>query len=462
MATTPTKRLYLDFDSTYRNRNLWPDPGEFGVLLAQGGSPNSLTTVDPVSQATPSLSWSSQRFQADASLTPVVLGFVLGTPGIGAANSRRVIVFHTHPGHLQQKEDYYKHAVIRNPISPNEAARITEYKYMGNNSGQVKIDCNLDLVPGDAIEIDDPSDLVDPNHGKLFVPMGGEGSDDYFGQLIFNESIGQFRTIIGYDKDTGLLTIGTPSVPTWLPSHNYSIRKEPPLVSSTAGGASTPSVVVITGGSLQTGAYSGMFIRVLQTQYSNTVNPPRGEIRRITVYDGPTQQASVFPPFTTTPAGEQIEVLAFSYDNANPVTYKGPLENEPSVYAIRLLSLILPNQILSVDRGGQIAFYPYVYVELTASNIPSNNLIMSNNPNAVKMMFKASVDDIHNLKDSTFISLTGDDMTQVFRFKAETNFKVKVILPNGETFKTVGKETTSPSSPNPKGQLSMLFELIRG
>lgn len=462
MATTPMKRLYLDFDSSYRDRNLWPDPGEFGVLLSQSGRPNAVNARDPVSRATPSIVWSSQRFQANASLTPVISGNVLGPPGIGAANSPRVVVFQTPAGQLQQKENYYRHSVMRSSISPNEAARVLEYKYMGNNTGLVKLDGNLDLVPGDGVEMDDPSDFVDPLNGKLFVPCGGEGADDYFGQLIFNESIGQSRMITGYDKDTGLLNIGSPSIPTWLPSHNYSIRKESPLLSSTAGGASSPTTVVVTGGSTQPDTYNGMFIRVLQSVYSNTTIPPQGEIRRITTYNGSTQQATIFPPFTANPSGEQIEVLSFSYDNANPFTYRGTIEGEPSVYAIRLLSLVLPNQILSGGSGGRIAFYPYVYVELTASDIPSNNLIMSNNPNAVKMMFKASVDDIHNLKTATFISLNGDGMTQVFRFKAETNFKVKVILPNGETFKTVEAETTSPSETNTKGQVSMLFELYRG
>lgn len=462
MATTPMKRLYLDFDSTYRDRNLWPEPGEFGVLLSQSGRHDAVNARDPVSRETPSLSWSSQRFQANSSITPVISGTVLGPPGVGAANSPRVVVFQTPADQLQQKENYYRHSVLRNVISPNDAARVLEYKYMGNNTGLVKLDGDIDLVFGDSVEMEDPSDFLDPQNAKLFMPCGGDGSDDYFGQLIFNESMGQFRTITGYDKDTGLLDIGSPSIPTWLPSHNYSIRKEPPSFISTAGGASSPSTVIIVGGSTQSGVYNGMFIRVLPTEYSNVTIPPRGEIRRITVYDGNTQQATVFPPFTANPLGENIEILSFSYDNASPFTYKGTTEGEPNVYAIKLSSLVLPNQILSVGSGGQIAFYPYVYVELTASDIPSNNLIMSNNPNAVKMMFKASVDDIHNLKNTTFITLSGDNMTQVFRFKAETNFKVRVSLPNGETFKTVNDDTTSPSEPNPNEQVSMLFEMYRG
>lgn len=446
MATT--KRLYLDFDSTYRDRNLWPEPGEFGVLLSQSGRPDAVNAKDPVSKAAPILSWTSQRFQANANLTPLISGIVLGAPGIGATTSPNAVVFRPLVGYeLHQKENYYRHSVMRNAITSNEAARISEYKYMGNNTGLVKLDGNLELAPGDRVEVADPSDFVDPLHGKLFVPC--DDDSDYLGQLIFNESVGQFREIIGYDKDTGLMNIGPPSISSWLPFHNYSIRKEPPLLSSKAGSSSDRSRVVVVGSSTHSGTYVGAFIRIIQTSYSNTTTPPQGEIRRITAYDGNTGQATVFPPFTANPSGQRIEILSFSRDNASPFTYRGTIENEPSVYAIRLLSLTLPNRLL----------FPYVYVELTASDIPSNNLIMSNNPNAVKMMFKASVNEYS--ENAPFITLNGDCMTQVFRFKAETNFKIKVILPCGETFKTAEKETFSPFEPNKKGQVSMLFELYR-
>lgn len=461
MATTPMKRLYLDFNSDYRDRNLWPNPGEFGVLLSQSGTSSwGLEAKDPVSLATTSLAWTSQRFQADMNFTPIITGTVLGAPGIGSVTSPQVIVFESSSGDLHVMENYYRHCVVQNTLVPNESARILAYTYMGNNTGLIKVDSNMDLVAGDSIEINDPSDFLDPLNGKLFVPGGSNAPNDYFGQFIFNESIGQFRNIAGYDSDTGLLNIGPPAIPTWLPSHNYSIRKEIPLLSSTAGPASSPNTVVISGGSIQSGAYNGMFIRVVPNSYSNTTTSPQGEIRQIISYN--SQTANVFPAFTSNPANTNIEILQFSYDNAHPFTYKGTLEGEPSVYAIRLLSLNLPNQILAVGNGGQIAFYPYVYVELTASDLPSNNLMMSNNPNAIKMMFKASVDNIQNLTIATFIRLNGDCMTQVFRFKTETNFKVRVILPNGETFKTKDAENMPPSESNAAIQISMLFELYRG
>ena len=458
---TPYKRFYLDFDSTYRNRTLWPNAGEFGVSLARSCTCTAATAVDPISRATPLLAWTSNLFTANVPASVSVNGTVLGT-GVGATNSRKIVIFQTAPGALQQSYNYYIHAVFGGTTPPLDVARIVEYKYLGNDTGLVKIDGETVFSTGNSVAIFDPTSIADPSNGLLFVPGGGEGNDDYFGQVIYNETLNEHRTVTGYDNDTGLLTVGLPPIPTWLATHNFSIRPEIPLLFTTAGGASTANNIVITGGSTITNSYRGSFVRVVAQQYTNTLTPPESEIRRITAYNGTTQVATVFPPFSASAANMKIEVLQFSYDNATTFTYKGTFESEPSIYAIRLMSMSLPNRILEGGNGGRIAYYPFVYVELTPSNIPSNNLIISNNPNAVKMMFKASLNNIQNIRDATFTHLKGDDMVQVFLFKVDTEFKVRVILPGGETFKTTDIETVSPAAPNPVSQISMLFELYRG
>lgn len=457
---TPYKRFYLDFNSAYRNRVLWPEPGEFAINLAQSCPVNSISAVDPVSKATPLLSWTSNRFQQNAASSTTVSGTVLAT-GVGQSNSNDIIIFQTGANNLQQEYNYYIHSILQS-TSPAAKSRIIEYKYLGNNTGQVKLNIPINLPAGTTVQITDPSSFADPNLGLLFVPGGGEGNDDYFGKIIYNETLKESRIITGYDNDTGLLTIGLPSIATWLTTHNYSIRPENPLFATVSGGASTRTNIIITGGSTVDNIYNGMFIRVVPVVYINNLTPPENEYRRIVAYDGTTNVATVFPPFSGPVLISNIELLQFSYDNANTFTYKGTLEGEPSIYAIRLLSLTLPNRILEGANGGKIAYYPYVYVELTPYNIPSNNLIMSNNPNAINMMFKASLNNIQNIQDAVFTHLKGDDMVQVFRFKVDTNFKVKVILPGGELFKIVEPEYFSPSAPNPIAQISMLFELYRG
>lgn len=452
---------YLDFDSTYRDRNLWPLPGEFEVLLAPmgGQAKTAMTASDPISNACPIIEWTSNRFEANVAVSPSVTGTVIAA-GIGAANSKRIVVFETLPGDLQQKKNYYRHAVLRSNIA-TEYARITEYKYLGNNKAMVKLDADVLLMPLDTVTIVDPSDFIDPANALLFVPTAVGAENNFFKYLIYNETLSQHRPVASFDGELAVLKIGGAPVPLWLPSHNYSLRKDSPILTTIAGVGSTASEVVLSGGSSQDGAYVGSYIRILAAAYNNTLVPPETEMRRIVSYDGDTGVATVFPAFSASTLGASVEVLQFSSDNSNPYVYLGTQEKEPLVFAIKLNRLVLPNQILSVGIGGQIAFYPYVYVELTPSEIPVNYAIYSNNPNTTKMLFRASIDDIQNLEESTFISLDGDDMEQTLRFKAESNYRVRVILPNGETFNTMITDTKAPCPPNPLAQLSMIFQLKR-
>lgn len=457
---TPFKRFYLDLDSTYRNRVLWPEPGEFGVSLSCNCPINKYTAVDPVSKSTPIVSWTSNFFNVNGFGDSV--NVVIGPPNLQNANSKTVYTFSVNPAAFHQPLNYYRHAIFQRVGDPNTRSRIVEYKYLGNNRGQVTLESPIDLNAGDVVSILDPTAFTDPNNSYLFVPAGSQGKDDYYGQLIYNETLQESRTIVGYDNVTGLLTIGPPTLVGWTATQNYSIREQIPFASTIAGPLSTSNTVVVTGGSSSALTYVGQFIRVLPGLYNDSIPPPEGEIRRIVAYDGVTTTATVYPPFSASPSGLLIEILPFSYDNTGSFTYKGTYENEQSIYAIRLVSLSLPNRTLIAGNGGKIAYYPYVYVELTPIDIPSNNLILSTNPNAVNMMFKASLTNIQNPEDAIFTHLTGDGMTQVFLFKLETSFKVRVMLPGGETFKTVDQETASPATPNPVAQISMLFELYRG
>ena len=109
--------------------------------------------------------------------------------------------------------------------------------------------------------------------------------------------------------------------------------------------------------------------------------------------------------------------------------------------------------------GGKTAFHNYVYVELASIDNPNNNIIFSNNPNAVRALFTASITNIDDI-DNDYIVMDGDDMTQTIRFRVDTNFKFRVSMPNGQTFETTLSDNFSPLEPNPKLQIRALFQLI--
>jgi len=137
---------------------------------------------------------------------------------------------------------------------------------------------------------------------------------------------------------------------------------------------------------------------------------------------------------------------------------------EQVCYEVDLVSLTLPNAPLATSRSGRLAFYPYVFVELSSpgtSGGASRNLIMSNNPNALGATFVAPVDDVTHPEMATFIKVDGDGAAQYMKFNPNTNLKLKVTLPSGEIVKFQVTDEDPPAPPNSLGQLSAVFALKR-
>jgi hypothetical protein len=248
------------------------------------------------------------------------------------------------------------------------------------------------------------------------------------------------------------------------------------------------TVLLPAGAADQSGAYNGMYIRIgaelrLVSSYI-VIRDAVGAIvsRTITVFNAFPGATSSVPfsitsgvtepfPFTLGDGilasnSQEICILPFSYDNLNPFVYSGSLvsQQEMVCYEIQLLNLVLPNEILSVAGGGQISFYPYVYVRLqNVDSAGSNlkNIIYSNNPNATNMLFRAAIKDVPNPLISPYIKIDGNGTTQTVKFKPNDNLHFSVLLPNGETFDTILEETFSPNMPNPLAQISAMFSIRR-
>lgn len=457
---------YLELDSTFRNRTRWPNPGEFEVALSQSGRAQGEQAQDPICVACPVNEWTGGFFDVNTLGNESVEGQILAI-GLGYANSKTVVEFRqVAPSTLQQRYNYYKHAIFRNSSQPNQFARIVEYIYLGNGKAQVTLsDDNFQFSFGDFFFIVDPSDTSDPTALYLFVPDGSDNRQDYVNKIIYNETLNEWRVVNAYDSQTGILSVGGDPVFLWQRFHNYSIRTTSPNYIFTAGGTSTSDQVVLTGTAAvsMNNIYQSWFLRIPQTLYNNTVTAPEGEVRRITNYNGATQTATVFPPFTASTAGLDFELMQFGFENANPLTWRTNLSQEIPVFNIRLNRLVLPNRVLSIGNGGKTAFQNYFYVELSNIDPSSTNTlnIFSNNPYAVRAMFRATVKNVNNPDEQEFVALEGDNMTQTVRFRLDSNIKMKITLNStGETFQTTLTDNAPPGDPNHNLQINALFELV--
>jgi hypothetical protein len=179
----------------------------------------------------------------------------------------------------------------------------------------------------------------------------------------------------------------------------------------------------------------------------------------VTVTPNPTGEFG-----TTPPANPHYDILPFSEDNVNGLTYTGSTvsQNQAVCYEIGLHILILPN--VPLKTGTRIAFYPYVFVEFRNVSDPNSggrNFIYSNNPNCNRALFVAAVTDTVNLESSSFLKLYSGGMTQTIKFKPNDNFYFSVYLPDGSPFDPVESDSLSPQPPKRELQLSAIFSIKR-
>jgi hypothetical protein len=471
---------YLEIDSTYRNREQYPNPSNFTVLIAQSGTRDAAHAYDPVSLSAPEKTWSPND--------------LIHSGGTVSSNFNNKFEFIANFNTDQPKteSDYY----VGSTITVNGVyTQITSWNLISQNDSDswftVTVFPEIDNIPNpsESVIFEQKTDFTT---GAVFVPNGFLANNYYVGSILYNETKQDYRTILSYDgthkmigldlstKAGGIITsVGADD---WLDSHVFSIRKSPPkyvgtfptpppipgynqatsFLLSTDTNVSVGDFIRITGASdnnrtCRITAYTGNGSPAVPANPNS--NPPTPLIPEILANIATTN--CIMNPVIDVTTSVNYEILQFSRDNAVPFTYTGSLvsQQEMVCYEIRLINLVLPNKILK--SGGRVAFYPYVYVELQNVSSGTRNVIYSNNPNSTRMLFRAAIDDIPNPLISPFVKIDGDGMVQTVKFKPNDNFKFGVYLPNGEELETIYTDDFSPAPANPLLQVSALFSMKR-
>jgi hypothetical protein len=259
-----------------------------------------------------------------------------------------------------------------------------------------------------------------------------------------------------YDKE---MPIG------WQSSDSYSIRKTLPKEKwrldtepSHSGGFLYVTLPVAANSS--NGFYKGMYIYFYTSQHVYStyyVTSYDGFYRKATCYMNPSQQVP------TPKVGDTINIVTFSHDNFAPLNYIGTMVsmNQTVCYEVALLRLVLPN--VPLRTGARIAFYPYLYVELSNITSPtgaSRNIIYSNNPDSGKALFIVPVRDMVLPVNSHFVKLIGRTR-QTIKFKPNDSLRFSVYLPNGDLFAPSQEDLKSPYDPNYRLQVNAVFAIRR-
>ena len=514
-------KKYLELESTYRNRNLFPNQACFDVQISQSGVHAQGNAVDPITHAYP-----VKTFRiSDESITGSV-GVFNPTAGLNVSSPTKFI-FNILTSNISNpksnifNKNYYVGAVIYQTTSPatppSSVGRILEWTYLAQTATSYAFTVLVDtpaistasFYTDTSFSIGQMSFIGVTGPQQIFIPSAGNCPNLYNDYYVFNQTATTaplYTKISNFDMDTHL-AVAQSDISSWAGGDILVLRKSLPNIYNGTYQlinpiSSTPPQPVIQNYNLCTlkipgssyiisnGSYINSFVR-----YYPETSPLTSEclVTRIvgvvveisgggmathysvdttgTLY---TQYAGKNPPFTITPTqwiatadliplSRTLEIMPYSTDNFSPFVYNGSLssQNQTVAYEVCLNSLILPNVVLST--GGRISYYPFVYVEIENIGSSSSNIntIYSNNPNTYKAIFKVPITDLNHPKSAPFVKLTGNGMKQTIPFKINSDMRVNVKLPDGSLFTTNQVDNTNGQRPNPMLQISFTFEVSR-
>lgn len=312
MSTT----RYLEFDSTYRDRVMYPSPADFVIEMAQSGQGNKMTARDPVSNASPILIWNSS-FTENASATSIQNITVDPSP-YNQGNS--IFLLSTVGGnYLRQVRNFYVGACLGfTPLAGGVVTlrRIIDYQPLNDNNAIVTLDSPLpdSLVGQTTFYINNPTPLDTTLANaviKFFIPGSNQcltstertqnyglgGENYYVNYYVMNTDTGTYRKITAFDMVTRLATLdsATPAGEDWQTSTgNFAIRETIPVEYSTT--AEPKQILYATARAIQLGVqyisdipstneYNGDFLRISPSVSNTSPYPaPVTEERRIQKY----------------------------------------------------------------------------------------------------------------------------------------------------------------------------------
>ena len=297
-----TTTQYLEFDSTYRDRNQYPFPGSFVIEISQSGQKSKENALDPVSNASPILYWNNS-FQ-ETTAANVSAGITIDT---SFAPTDPVIMKITSPtGGIRYSNDFYNGAIFQLDVSgTNTLRRIVDYEYLGLASSVENAILKLDTaLPGGTWGtgyIQNPTPIpTDTSNAviKFFIP-GSEGITNFYTNYKIQSITGSTlssvsRNITTFDATTHLATLVSSTPEDWSSNgnanNNFAIRKDVPVLTANIVG-SNPNGSILqlsSNSSSENGYYVGSFIRSINPIPTNagfsTKVAPYSQERRIARY----------------------------------------------------------------------------------------------------------------------------------------------------------------------------------
>ena len=160
-------------------------------------------------------------------------------------------------------------------------------------------------------------------------------------------------------------------------------------------------------------------------------------------------------------ANKEFNILDYKEDGVKNIvnyTYKDINTVSKNLYEINLLNLTLPNTSLRTGPGGFLANHSYIMVEFFSDSHDKTQIYNTNNPNLENVMFKCMVVDVSNPESIPFVKFRGM-YPIVAPFKLNEGVTLRVLMPNGEVFRTTSSDSVPPTMPKKDLQVSATFSV---
>lgn len=424
---------YIDIDSTYRNRFEFPNPGTFVVKSTSGticGTVNGVTAQDPVLNSFPLV-----IFQGD----------IITTSGTfaGGISNKPILPLPTNPA------VNYRGALLTDTTN-NQSVYIELYDTV-TGTAYIGTEGFSNFQTSDSFTIVDNSDA-----SHVFISGGSSLDNAYVGYYLYDVNLNETRSIVEYDGINSTLVLDTPFSAGWAVTDRYEIRKDSYVVMNSVTYYISQSQVSVQ--NPPTPNLIGQYIRITELG-----SPLYNTVRRIIAYDVATEMATITPYYPVDPPitdPTAFEILPFSYDNCYFINGLSNCRLDRGYYEISLQSLILPNQTILTGYGGRLVSYPYVYIMFGNLSNGVQNILISNNPNSSRVLFKVPIYDIQPRINSNFLKIDRTNMPQLIHFNPYEDYYFTILMPNGDPY-VIQPDNMSPLPPNPELQVSVTFKVVK-
>jgi hypothetical protein len=460
---------FIEIDSSHRDRTQFPLQSYFVIPFTY----SSTIAKDPILTGGIYYSWTSDYHPT--TLYPLKSGSTNSSPKLDVSNS------HPQPS----IENYYAGYVIS--VISNSITEMRVVNSYDPPNVSLTLSTAFSFADGHSIAKGDLYALFEMNTPSLIhlpiIDSNGIPVDDfsqaYDSYYVMDETLSYGTTIVArlvaeYDFTLRYCHLDEPFPSQWSHTDSYTLRRTLPLEKwklsqpTTINNAGFMVVTLPNEANASNRYYVGKYI-----YFASNVTQGTGEsiygTYYIAEYDGFTRKAVCYSsndsnnPIYPPSVNDTINIVSFQYDHYSPLLYNGSIvsQNQTVCYEISLVSLILPNVIL--ETGSRIAFYPYVYVELSNVSSPSGmsrNIIYSNNPESGRALFIMAITDVITPSIGRFVKLLGK-MRQTVKFKPNDALRFSVYLPDGKLYKTFRQDRFSPYQPNPDLQINAVFSIRR-